>query len=229
MQELDLLILGAGWTSQFLIPLLSRQGLTYAATTRSGSDNTIPFTFDPDQPLDAQLSIFKTLPQARVVLITFPLKSAGSSKLLIDSYNTTHDAHKHNHRFIQLGSTGIWQIPEATNDSYWVTRHSTYDTENSRAIAEDELRRLGGCVLNLAGLWGGERQPRNWVDRIARSKEDVRGKGSLHMIHGVDVARAIIAVMSHWDRAAGERWMLTDGFVYDFWALFAAGYPIIGL
>jgi hypothetical protein len=30
-----------------------------------------------------------------------------------------------------------------------------------RAIAEDELRDLGGCVLNLAGLYGGERDPKN--------------------------------------------------------------------
>ena len=81
---------------------------------------------------------------------------------------------------------------------------------------------FGGCVLNLAGmwlvfcskvllntvkesgltlsltiigLWGGERDPRNWIDRVAKTKDDVRNKKSLHMIHGIDVARAIIAVM----------------------------------
>lgn len=52
----------------------------------------------------------------------------------------------------------------------------------------------------------------------------MRGKKSLHLIHGVDVARAVLAVTSNanlWDKARGERWMLTDGFVYDWWALMA--------
>ena len=39
------------------------------------------------------------------------------------------------------------------------------------------------------------------------------------MIHGSDVARAILAVHAHFDRATGERWMLTDGRVYDWWDL----------
>ena len=122
-------------------------------------------------------------------------------------------------RFVQLGSTGIWQIAQP---SHWVDRHSPYNKENARAIAEDELLGLDGCVLNLAGLWGGERQPKNWVSRVAKTKEDVKSKKSLHMIHGQDVARGILAVMEKWDDGGkGERWMLTDGFVYDWWALFA--------
>jgi len=88
-------------------------------------------------------------------------------------------------------------------------------------VAEDELLSLGGAVLNLSGLWGGARQPRDWVGRVAKSKDDVKGKKSLHMIHGEDVARAVVAVCKRWDEAMGQRWMLTDGFVYDWWALFA--------
>ncbi|KAH9828520.1 hypothetical protein Tdes44962_MAKER09265, partial [Teratosphaeria destructans] len=95
-----------------------------------------------------------------------------------------------------------------------------------RAGAEDALLALGGCVLNLSGLWGGTRDPRQWVERVARTKEEVRAKTSLHMIHGQDVARAILAVVSSgegdWEgKCKGQRWMLTDGFVYDWWALFA--------
>ena len=36
--------------------------------------------------------------------------------------------------------------------------NSPYDTKNDRAVAEDTFKDLGGCVLNLAGLYGGERQ-----------------------------------------------------------------------
>ena len=42
------------------------------------------------------------------------------------------------------------------------------------------------------------------------------------MIHGEDVARAILAVHANFDRAVGERWILTDSRVYDWWDLAAA-------
>ena len=57
-----------------------------------------------------------------------------------------------------------------------------------RVIAEDELRDLGACMLDLAGLYGGERDPKNWVMRVATTKEQVKGKLALHLAHGADVA-----------------------------------------
>ncbi|KAK0610031.1 hypothetical protein B0T17DRAFT_501012 [Bombardia bombarda] len=263
MEEIDILILGAGWTATFLIPLLLSQSkskseptsrkdtttpLSFAATTTDGrpvaNHPTIRFKFDPASP-SFQSSV-AALPRARHVLITFPLVGAGPSRTLVETYTATHltsaasasasasSSAPSPFRFIQLGSTGIWQKPDdsasgvgATSSANpWMTRHSSYTTADKRAVAEDELLALGGCVLELSGLWGGARDPRHWVDRVATSKEAVRGKKSLHMIHGVDVARAIVAVVrvddEKWDRVGrGQRWMLTDGFVYDWWALFA--------
>lgn len=223
MQELDLLILGAGWTSTFLLPLLSSRSLTHASTSTTGRPGTIKFKYDPSI---SDPSYFAVLPLAKTVLITFPLTGEGQSRQILEGYAATHKQSNGSSeagsssrtQWIQLGSTGIYQIE---SQELWVTRHSKYNNTNARAIAEDELIGLGGCVLNLAGLWGGERQPRKWVDRVADSKEKVRGKTSLHMVHGDDVARAIVAVMGKWEKARGQRWMLTDGFVYDWWALFA--------
>ena len=46
-------------------------------------------------------------------------------------------------------------------------------------------------------------------------------QGSLHLIHGEDVARAIVAV--HRKPLAGfSRWLITDGRVYDWWELASA-------
>lgn len=212
MQPVDLLILGAGWTSTFLIPLLERRNITYAATSTTGRSGTIKFTYDPSSPP----SSFSVLPTAKYILITFPLTGANQSSQVVQNYKSTHPHISAG--FIQLGSTGIFQIE---GQDTWVTRSSAYNKTSPRAVAEDELLRLGGCVLNLSGLWGGPRQPRNWVERVAKTKEDVRGKKSLHMIHGEDVARAVVAVVARWEKARGQRWMLTDGFVYDWWALFA--------
>ena len=87
-------------------------------------------------------------------------------------------------------------------------------------IAEDELLSLPNtCVLNLSGLYGGARQPRNWLTRIFKAKEDVRKKGCVHMVHGDDVARAILGCHENWTKVSGGRWIITDLRVYDWWDL----------
>lgn len=229
MQERDVLILGAGWTATFLIPLLQQQNRLFAATTTDGrpvaGEPTIRWSFDPSVPASHQRAAFAVLPHARHVLITFPLKGRGLSQLLATTYNATHGSH--HTRFIQLGSTGIWQADPAQQP--WLDRKSPYNATDDagRAVAEDELLALGGCVLNLAGLWGGPRDPRHWVDRVATTKDAVKAKTSLHMVHGVDVARVIVALINKGDRGQwdtvgrAQRWMVTDGFVYDWWSLFA--------
>ena len=92
--------------------------------------------------------------------------------------------------------------------------------ENSRAVAEDELTAFAdGCVLNLSGLVGGKRDARHWLNRIFKSKEDVRSKGSIHLVNGQDVARAIVGCHKKWENVKGQRWIVTDLRVYDWWDL----------
>ena len=133
---------------------------------------------------------YYTLPRARTILITFPLKGVGQTKRLLQLYWIAHIDPELKTNWIQLGSTGIYK------NEGWSAWDSPYDTINDRAIAEDELLEClqnRACVLNLAGLYGGERQLRHWLPRVARSKEDAAAKGAVHMIHGRDVSRAIIA------------------------------------
>ncbi|PMD29675.1 hypothetical protein L207DRAFT_444955 [Hyaloscypha variabilis F] len=217
--KVDLLILGAGWTSTFLIPLLTKEKITYAATTTTGRDGTYKFKFsEPSSPSEEEedLHQYAALPAAKTILITFPIKSASGTRLLVDSFTKTHEKDNKPYQWIQLGSTGIWSID---GQETWVTRHSEYDRKDVRAVAEDALLEIDGCVLNLSGLWGGERKVKHWVDRVAATKEMLSGKMSLHMIHGEDVARGIIAVHKKFDAAKGQRFMLTDLFVYDWWSL----------
>jgi hypothetical protein len=207
MDQVDVLILGAGWTSTFLIPQLKREGITYAATTTTGRDNTIPFKFDPDSG-DAEP--YKRLPSAHTVLVTFPLKGHGPAKNIVGLYRNTHGQRNN---WIQLGVTSIFnQLPDD-----WSTESSPYDHTDVRGIAEDELLNLGGCVLDLCGLYGGERVPRKWLPRLVKSKEDVRKRGAVHFVHGEDVARAIIA--THKNFTQGQRWIITDLRVYDWYDL----------
>ncbi|KAF4551291.1 Hypothetical protein D9617_14g077480 [Elsinoe fawcettii] len=241
MQEVDLLILGAGWTSTFLLPLLRDADLSHALTTTSGrtvdSTPSIKFKYDPSA---SDQSYFSVLPAARYVLITFPVKTREEASTLVDAYLDTHPRVQETVRWIVLGSTGIWQVgsPYAGGEQEgpWFDRYSPYDRDNARALTEEEYLGRGALVLNLSGLWGGQRDPKHWVERVATTKEQVKSKKSLHMVHGVDVGRALVAIVKKWeeDRLSdeckschGQRWMLTDGFVYDWWSLFA-GWAEVG-
>ncbi|KAF2000938.1 hypothetical protein P154DRAFT_190377 [Amniculicola lignicola CBS 123094] len=205
--KVDILVLGAGWTSQFLLPQLTSQNIKHAATTTTGRNDTIPFRFDAESE---DVEAYKRLPEANTVLITFPLLGHGQSKHITSLYRSVHGA---KNAWIQLGSTGIYnKSPE------WNTEDSDYDRSDKRGIAEDELRTVvGGCVLCLAGLYGGERIPRTWLPRLAKTKEDVRKRKAVHFVHGEDVARAIIAVHGHF--TPGKRWIVADLRVYDWYDL----------
>jgi nucleoside-diphosphate-sugar epimerase len=218
--HVEMLVLGSGWTGTFLIPELEKAGISHAATTTTGRDCTIPFKFDPDSD---SLEPYKNLPAAATILITFPLKGPGQSKHLTSLYRQVHGSNNH---WIQLGSSGIFNqehegsVSKAKNGDGgdWCTEESDYDKTNERAIAEDELREcVGGCILNLSGLYGGTRVPKAWLPRLAKSKEDVRARKSVHFVHGEDVARAIVAVDKKF--TPGKRWIITDMRVYDWYDL----------
>jgi len=101
--QVELLILGAGWTSGFLIPLLESSGVSFAATSRDGREGTIPFNFNPSSKSVEQ---YKLLPDATTVLITFPVME--NVKALVDGYNRTRSGIGRgvSVNWIQLGSTG---------------------------------------------------------------------------------------------------------------------------
>lgn len=101
----ELLILGAGWTSSFLIPLLEQEQKSFLATSRSGRAGTIPFEFDPQSD---DLAPFESLPDAQTILITFPL-TEGAEKL-VNQYQKSRkrDIETETH-WIQLGTTGMWK------------------------------------------------------------------------------------------------------------------------
>lgn len=112
MQTVDILILGAGWTSTFLIPLCHESRLSFVATSRHGSDSTIKFEFNPDSD---DLKAFEILPTASTVLITFPIEQKGASERLVKLYIKSRKHQESEQgpikvQFIQLGATSIWGV-----------------------------------------------------------------------------------------------------------------------
>ncbi|KAJ3504690.1 hypothetical protein NLJ89_g7802 [Agrocybe chaxingu] len=80
-----------------------------------------------------------------------------------------------------LRLTGGQSAPGADTavQSSWYDPRSPY-TPTPRAEEEAALLALSPTapttVLNLAGLWGGSRSPKNWVAKVAPSKEALRAK-----------------------------------------------------
>jgi hypothetical protein len=108
--SVDVLVLGAGWTSTFLLPLCSQRGISTAATARSPPPDSdlIPFAFDPSSDDGAP---FQRLPDAQTVLITFPIKDTGASAKLVRLYQATRRQENGGETlFIQLGSTSVWPV-----------------------------------------------------------------------------------------------------------------------
>ncbi|PWN43642.1 alpha/beta-hydrolase [Ceraceosorus guamensis] len=248
-QPVDVLLLGSGWTSQFLLPLLNLEGITYAFTSRQRSTSTSAVPPPPGSSIHFELSsdgkasrsLWHSLPKAKVVLIVFPLRSREAVHNLIDGYELSHGAAN----WILLGSTGAW------GPVGHFTSTSPIDTSNARASAEESFLALhrpeigrNMTVLNLAGLYGADRQPANFAKKVATSQDKLRDKGSLHLIHGKDVARAIVGVFKALPERAssssssprpsdaprssasaqksnllGKRWIVTDTNVYDWWFL----------
>ncbi|KAJ3305564.1 hypothetical protein HDV03_001430 [Kappamyces sp. JEL0829] len=204
---MDLLVLGYGWQGKYVVDYFTSQQQQVAFTTTSGRESSIAWTFNPDlrDPVHYQV-----LPKARHVLITFPLPTEESAEIITSLYRLAHGIAP---SFVLLGSTRAFH---GTKESPWATRHGPV-TPDTRYRAEEWFLKTGGVVLNLAGLWGGLRQPKNWISRIAPTKEALARKTSVHLIHGLDVARLTFAITQ--DFTPGQRWIVTDLHVYDWYSL----------
>lgn len=129
----DVLVLGAGWTAQFLLPLLQERGISFSATTRDGRDvagfKTIPFNLSHDSKAQADESEsiaitgaqndinnqgnvlsesdWKRVPKAKTILITFPINEKGTVTKHISNYEAVYGADCGT-QWLQLGSTSAW-------------------------------------------------------------------------------------------------------------------------
>lgn len=145
----SILILGFGWTGDFLAEQLDTNHISYASTTRDGRHDTIAWDLGSD-PSTVDVS---ALPLAETVVVTFPVKDAQLMKRLIDTYNKKiSDANHPATHWIILSSTRPFSAD--TND-----RHSSLDRvkDNDRIPSEEVALIYNGSILHLAGLWGAQR------------------------------------------------------------------------
>lgn len=158
---LQILILGLGWTGQFLVELLESQHLPFAATTRDGRNGTIQWTL-PQGSSCSSIDV-APLPAASTILVTFPVLQSSCMKALIEAHESKHGQTQ----WILLSSTRPFNGTPSD-------RHGPMDPSkdtSGRMAAETVILEHGGTVLHLAGLWGLQR----WVlAQMMRQISDVR-------------------------------------------------------
>ncbi|OZJ05980.1 hypothetical protein BZG36_01219 [Bifiguratus adelaidae] len=214
----DLLVLGHGWHGDFLEPVAQDNNLSLVFTTRDGRDGSIAWTL-PDEPSKVDV---EPLPLAATVIISFPITSEELTEALIVAYNRKLEANaKKPPQWIKLSSTSPYkQIPS--------NRHTPLDKAlegSDRHLGERAIARHKGIILHLAGLWGNQRQPRNWIprfpDEVKIKPKLLPGNRSLHLIHGHDVARAIVGMHQYFPiNDPNRRWIVTDNSTYHWIKLF---------
>jgi hypothetical protein len=198
----EYLILGQGFIGSYVTELLRDSSLSFASTTRDGRNSTVKWSAGDPCSL---------LPLATNVLITFPVDIPSLEGIQACFHKDT--------RWMLLGSTRPFASP-GRND-----RFTTPTSDNPRVITETNLLENGGVVLNLAGLYGGRfvalfiltpsRQPKDWISRVAPTPGKLAALQNLHLIHGRDVARVVLALFTRFTQ--GERYIVTDRGVYDWW------------
>jgi hypothetical protein len=145
----DILLLGSGWTGTFLIPHLDKHhpSISYAHTTRDGRDSSIAWTWDEQGGADQ----YEALPAAKTVVVVFPIKTVGGSTALVEGYESVHGKGV---RWIQLGSSGIWDVRP---------RPSRLEDRSADRLEDREDRRLGQAPTRRSRSSGRPRTRRSTV------------------------------------------------------------------
>ncbi len=136
------LILGAGYVGS---RLLARR-TDAVGTTRDGRAGTLRFSLDDE-------TTWHVVPRGLPTVWTFAATDAARALRFRDQ--RLGDA-----PLIVLGSTSAYRT--AAPDA-WVDEGTPLDLSQPRVQTEEALRVKGATVLQLAGIWGPERDPIQWL------------------------------------------------------------------
>ena len=170
MSAVDYLILGHGYTAQFLSQTIKNPEPDAQQVSTSRSDSNFHY-FDLEDP-----EIWDQLPQAKVTFWTFP---PSPLDLVKNFYNENKSKLG---KLVVIGSTSAFKTESPHQD---VDEQTPFDTSVERAEAEEFLKNNGAVLVMSSGIYGPNNNPVNWVTNgyVGKSEKFV------NMIHVEDLAQ----------------------------------------
>lgn len=186
----DVLILGGGYVGQRLADRLNAIS-SYRTHDRSNGVQSVQF--DLNDPTS-----WKNLPDVNTVIWTFPAKSLDHVKAF---YKSKLSADK---KLIVYASTSCYQT--LTEDDL-VTENHPLELSRDRVVGEEWLRDQGATILVLAGIYGPDREPINWLKKGRITTPDKR----VNLIHVDDIVTITQRMINDDRHVRSERFNLADG------------------
>lgn len=197
-----LVILGSGYTARFLWPLVADRSPRVFATSRTPEQHltAIPpahrLRFDLSQP-----DTWANIPRDADLIWCFPATPVDLLKRFARSRSGAF------RRLVVLGSTSAYDLGESPEyPPPWIDENAPIDLTKPRVQGEEFLReQCGAIVLRVAGIYGPERNPLDWISkgRVGPTRKYV------NLIHVEDLAAICLAALER--GTPGEAYNVSDG------------------
>ena len=198
-----LLILGTGYSGRRLYAAAKTSGTLVRATSRNPEHNLPHISADDRIILDlTRPATWAALPSDCDVIWCFPAQPIELVR------NFAESRQRKIRRLLVLGSTSAYvdSNPNQTYPPPWIDESAPLDVTQSRVEGEEYLRTcLGAVVLRVAGIYGPDRNPLDWIrqHRVASSPRYV------NLIHVEDLAAICLELCRR--SPPGEVYNVSDG------------------
>ncbi len=198
-----LVVLGSGYTGRVLYRTGTSQGRTVYATSRNPLNNLadIPsehrLIFDLEQP-----STWLNIPVNADLIWCFPATPLEQVQVFARTLDEPA------RRMVVLGSTSTYEVSDCSTEypPPWIDESAPINLIKPRVQGEEFLRtNCGAVVLRVAGIYGPERNPLDWIrqGRVGPSRKYV------NLIHIEDLAAICLAAIEK--GTPGEAYNVSDG------------------
>ena len=199
----SIIILGCGYTGQWIYRLAKQRSLPVRASSRRPEHQL--GAVDPQERLRFDLansSTWSGLPPDADLIWTFPATPLEQVQAFASQQCGTF------RRLVVLGSTSAYELDRAPADGLppWLDESAPIDTRLSRVQGEEYARiRHGATILRVAGIYGPNRNPVDWV------RQGLVGPISkfVNLVHVEDLAHLCLLALEA--GRPGETYNVSDG------------------
>jgi len=194
-----LVLLGYGFTGEAILPAFLKAGFQVTVTSRN--PEKLPDLPESVQKIKFDLlnkATWTNLPDQSELIWLFPAEPIEAVNSFLQFAGQHHIPCR-----IVLGTTSSFLAQTGQIDE-----KSELDFSRSRVQGEKLLFDNGAVWLQCSGLWGGDRQPVNWLNKGLIKN----GNKTLNLIHRDDIAEIAVQVLKKELRS--DMFCLSDGKPY---------------